>query len=173
MTTTLTLHYEDLSLVLAPACGGSVVSAAKAGQPLLRSASDAALSRGDVLGMACFPLVPYSNRIAQGQFVFEGRSVTLPPNMGDQPHSIHGTGWRGEWTVDRAQAAGATLSFVETAAQWPWPCHAWQRFELDSEGFSITIGVRNDAAQRMPVGLGLHSLFPTRCTNPVAGPVCW
>jgi aldose 1-epimerase len=156
----LSLQYEDLYLVLAPACGGSIVSADKAGQPLLRPASDEAVASNDVLGMACFPLVPYSNRIAQGRFVFEGRAVTLPPNMGDHPHSIHGTGWRGEWVVDNADETHATLSFEETAGGWPWAFRAWQTFSLDAEGFSVTLGVRNNASDRMPVGLGLHPYFP-------------
>lgn len=156
----LTLQYDDLRLVLAPAHGGSIVRADKAGQALLRAASDEAAAAGDVLGMACFPLVPYSNRIAQGRFAFEGRNLTLPSNMGDHPHSIHGTGWRGAWSVAESDPASATLTFNESGDDWPWHFHAWQTFALDARGFSLTIGVRNDAPTRMPVGLGIHPYFP-------------
>lgn len=44
----------------------------------LRPASTETLRDGDPLGMACFPLVPFSNRIRQGRFAFGG-VVTFTP----------------------------------------------------------------------------------------------
>src|SRR5438046_3148737 len=64
----------------------------------LRPASAHALSRGDAFGMGCFPLVPYSNRVRNGIFAFEGRTVALPSIREFDPHFEHGHGWRRPWS---------------------------------------------------------------------------
>ena len=50
--------------------------------------------------MACFPLVPYANRIANGRFAFAGDEVQLRRNWDRDPHPLHGQGWRSAWTIE-------------------------------------------------------------------------
>ena len=50
-----------------------------------------------VLDAACFPLVPYVNRIRGGSFTFRGRTVRLEPNMAGDPSPLHGQGWLNPW----------------------------------------------------------------------------
>src|SRR5258708_3581235 len=75
-----------------PQLGGSIASWCLHGQPLLRTASAASLAAADPLGMASFPLVPYSNRIANASFMWEGSAVTLRRNFLPEVHAIHGVG---------------------------------------------------------------------------------
>ena len=54
---------------------------------LLRPAPDLALARRDPWAMGCFPLVPWSNRIRAGRFVFGARAVSLPPSRPQDRHA--------------------------------------------------------------------------------------
>nr|WP_263486478.1 hypothetical protein [Mesorhizobium sp. ESP6-5] len=73
---------------IAPAAGGALASYRwwRDGSAVdwLRAAHPAAIGRGDAGAMACFPLVPYSNRIRNGRFEFAGRPIQLP-----RPRTIH------------------------------------------------------------------------------------
>ncbi len=65
--------------------------------PLLRATREGA---DGVLDMACFPLVPYVNRIRGGRFSFRGREVVLKPNMAGDISPLHGQGWLAAWSVE-------------------------------------------------------------------------
>ncbi len=99
----------------------------------LRPAGPAALAQGDPRGTACFPLVPYSNRIRDGRFVFEGREIRLPRNFGDHPHSIHGHGWQAPWRVAEAAADAAVMEYRHRADAWPFDYDARQHVRLDGD----------------------------------------
>ncbi|NIA68825.1 aldose 1-epimerase [Pelagibius litoralis] len=113
---------------------------------------------------ACFPLVPYSNRIRDGRFDFEGRLYQLPLNFPPESHAIHGHGWQGRWQVEARGEASATLVFENsdsaTRGEWPAAYRAEQRFELSEDDLLVEIAVSNEGDQSMPVGLGLHPYFP-------------
>ncbi len=109
---------------------------------------------------ACFPLVPYSNRIRDGHFVFQGRDYQLAENFQPSPHSIHGHGWQAPWRVAAAEARNLTLVYDHRASDWPAPYLAEQRFELVGGALRIDLAVTNKGARAMPAGLGLHPYFP-------------
>ena len=68
---TLILEDRLTRLTLAPMIGASIVnwSVIASGQPLLRPSADTALNSGLPGRLACYPLVPWSNRIGGGGFV--------------------------------------------------------------------------------------------------------
>ena len=57
-------------LTLAPAIGGSIVNwqVIASGQPLLRHSDEHAVNTGLPGKLGCYPLAPWSNRIAEGGF---------------------------------------------------------------------------------------------------------
>src|SRR4051794_38494704 len=59
---------------LVPAMGGSVAWLRWRGRELMRPLSEADRLAGNVLGVGCFPMLPYANRIAGNAFDFDGRS---------------------------------------------------------------------------------------------------
>ena len=128
----------------------------------LRPASAETLRQGDPLGMACFPLVPFSNRIRRGRFSFHGRQVTLPSNRSNMPHAIHGHGWQAAWAVSDRSPEAVTLEYVHAADAWPYPYRARQHFRLTDAALSITLEVENIGGEAMPAGLGLHPYFSRR-----------
>ncbi|MBW8812265.1 MAG: aldose 1-epimerase [Caulobacterales bacterium] len=147
----------DLELVLAPELGGSVLTLRKAGIDLLRPTPAGA---DDVLETACFPLVPYANRIREGRFELGGRTARLAPNLPGERHPLHGDGWRGAWRVEAQGEASAELAFEPAAGGWPWPYRARQRFRLDADALEITLAVTNASDAAGPFGLGFHPYFP-------------
>lgn len=112
---------------------------------------------------ACFPLVPYSNRIRDGRFDFEGRSYQLALNFPPEGHSIHGHGWQRRWRAESQQQTSVALVFDFPAAggddPWPVAYRAEQRFELSETTLAIEIAVTNKGERNMPVSLGLHPYF--------------
>src|SRR5215813_9076472 len=74
----LVLQHDGMRLVLAPRLGGSIREFKWRGEDVLRPASAGA--GDDPFQMACFPMVPFANRVAHGRFDFDGRTVRLLPN---------------------------------------------------------------------------------------------
>jgi aldose 1-epimerase len=159
------LQAGELELELAPAVGGSVAAFRAFGEPVFRPTP---AGYADVLDAASFPLVPFCNRIRDGRFRCGGREVRLPPNLSPQKHPLHGHGWRGAWTVERAGAADAELAFVHAPGPWPWAYEARQVFALDDRGATMTLGVTNRSGETMPAGLGFHPYFPTNAETVLA-----
>lgn len=152
------LAQGNMELWLEPDQGGSIAGMRWRGNDIMRPAAPGA----SVLGMACFPLLPFSNRIAGGHFVAGGMSVRLAPNLPgiDQPHAIHGFGWQALWQVAEQSASEAVLAHHYAPGAWPWTYRATQRFALSDDGLLLRLAIQNQASSPMPAGLGLHPYFP-------------
>ena len=148
-------------LALNPSVGGSVSALewidGAAARPILRECHG---PLEKVLDAACFPLVPYVNRIRGGRFAFRGREVRLASNMAGDPSPLHGQGWLHPWRVEQLGEQSASLAFRHDAGEWPWSYEARQVFALDDAGLSLTLACRNTSAEAMPCGLGFHPYFP-------------
>jgi aldose 1-epimerase len=153
----LVLQQGGARLTLDPLRGGAVREFDWQGIPIFRPTPPAA---GDEpLEVACFPMIPFANRIAQGRFQFGGRSVQLSRNWSGDPHPLHGYGWRAPWSVMGGSASSATLRFDGGGDEWPWRYHCEQAFQLLRDGLSIELSIQNSSATAMPVMLGLHPYF--------------
>jgi len=154
----LQLAAGGYALDLEPEEGGAVARFEWEGEALFR----ARCGEGP-LNSACFPLAPFSNRIAFGRFTANGRLVQLAPNFpgSDHPHTLHGYGWLNAWRVEASNGASATLSYRHEAGAWPWCFEARQSFILSAAGLRHQISVRNLSDAEMPVGVGLHPYFPS------------
>lgn len=139
---------------LRPGIGGCLSALTLDATRVLRTMADGAVHP---LQSACFPLVPYCNRIAHGRFSFGGRKVVLAPNFADHPHPLHGTGWLRPWRVIRHDAASALLEDDYAGdADWPWAYRAHEHIALDESGCTIRLLVENRAPEPAPLGIGLH-----------------
>lgn len=174
MDNVVALQHNDQTCRLAPGCGGSLLSWSRIGAQgpvdLLRPADPTrAVSPTD---SGCFPLVPFSNRIAAGRFTFQGRAVTLPHDPGFL-HAIHGHGWTRAWTVEDRSTRALRLALHHSPDAWPWRYSAHQTIALEDDGLSIRLELLNESDETMPAGFGLHPYFPkppgTRITMRVGG----
>ena len=109
--------------------------------------------------LSCYPLLPWSNRIAEGGFHVDGRWIALALNREEEQWPIHGSGWQRAWQVLSHTAHEVQLSLREssTAAY----CYvATLRYALHDNALQIDLAVTNTGALTMPFGLGLHPFFP-------------
>lgn len=162
----LILKSGDWQARLVPGAGGLIAGLTHAGTPILRTMPDGSVSPLDA---ACFPMVPWCNRIADGRFTWAGEAVDLARNFPPEPHAIHGHGWQAAWHVKDAAPDSCTMGYHHAAqgSGWPWAYAAEQRVVLSPAGCSIKLSVTNHAATPMPAGLGLHPYLRRRAESRV------
>ena len=128
---------------------------------MLRTASADALAAHDPLGMASFPLVPFSNRIADARFDWAGQTHAITPNFAPEPHAIHGIGWTSQWSVREAGDQRVVLTLDHGGdARWPFAFAAEQCIELTADTLTVTLTARNEEAFDAPLACGHHPYFP-------------
>jgi aldose 1-epimerase len=104
-----------------------------------------------------YPLIPYSNRIANARLEFEGVSHVLAPHPLDLPNTLHGHAQRCAWRTHAHHSQRAELVLDAQACEhWPWPFEARIAFELDANALNVHFSLRNSGTSRMPAGLGWH-----------------
>jgi len=170
MTITLLELEDELTyLTLAPELGASIVNwtVRDTGQPLLRHADAHALDTGLPGKLGCFPLVPWSNRIAQGGFDCPDGWLALPPNSLTDPLPIHGSAWQQPWQVVSQTANEAILQLDSST---PFAYRARQRFHLNAGRLSIELQVTHLAPSAAWHGLGLHPYFPRTANTRLKAP---
>ncbi len=149
----------DLTVAIAPSRGGGITAFDCSGCGIFASRA----TDPSPLGLACFPLLPFSNRIACGRFTADGREVMLPPNhpaYADHPHALHGQAWQMPWTLVTATPTACHLRLDVPAGAWPWAWRGEQWLTLDPRGLTHRIALSNLAGNRMPAGIGLHPWLP-------------
>jgi aldose 1-epimerase len=108
--------------------------------------------------LACFPLVPWSNRMAGG-FSHGGQRYDIAPNREGDPFPIHGEGWQRPWTV-AFQSNSQALLMLERRDGLPFSYRASLDYALRGNALVVTLEVSNTGALALPFGLGLHPWLP-------------
>jgi aldose 1-epimerase len=163
-TSSFELHAGALRLALRPDLGGCIAGFWHHGTPILRSSEPAALvaSRPS----ACYPLVPYSNRLGQRRFRWRGHDYTTEPNFDGSPHSLHGVGWLRAWDIVSSSAVDLVLRYRHVAdPHWPFDFEATQYFTLAPQAMRVQMVFTNLADIAQPAGLGWHPYFPKRARS--------
>jgi aldose 1-epimerase len=155
MPDVVSLHAGRLSARVARH-GAAILRLDSGDTPLLRPATDDAAP----IDSACYPLVPFGNRIRGNRFTFLGREHTLRPNTDWDPHYLHGEGWRSDWTIVEAGDAHLVLEHRHDGSALPYAYTAQQGFTLRPDGLDMSLSVTNDGPDPMPFGLGWHPYFP-------------
>jgi aldose 1-epimerase len=160
-TSSFELHAGALRLSLNPELGGCIAGLWHRDTPILRGMEPAALSSARQAG--CFPLVPYSGRLAYRKFRWKGREHTTRANFDDSPHSLHGVGWLRAWELVSSSAVEVVLRYRHVAdADWPFEFEATQYFTLSPHSMHVQLVFTNTASQPAPAGVGWHPYFPKR-----------
>jgi aldose 1-epimerase len=158
--TILSLRAGRLAVDLAPQAGGTVARFAIDAFDVLRPMPEDAIASGRGNQASCYPLVPFSNRIANGRLVVDGKEYQLPPNWPGVRHPMHGEGWAKPWQVVRHDRHSAELVHAhDGAAGWPFRYQARQTFRLEPDGLFVVMAIDNLEPQPAPAGLGLHPFF--------------
>lgn len=156
----IVLENELLRLAIDPGIGASVVGfeLRRDGDllPLLRPAPD---PLGRSSNASSFTLAPYSNRIRDGVFCFEGRGHRLRHG---EKHAIHGDVRDRPWRVVSKSATGVAVEidsrdFADFNFPFPIVCRA--RFALEGPILAMSLRLENAGSERMPAGFGFHPYF--------------
>ena len=167
MTAPICLASGDMRCDIVPGLGASVAGLWVGDVPVLRSMPGSQLTT--VREAGCYPLVPFSNRIAHATLQWNGTSHPLVQNFLPEPHAIHGVGWQRPWAVLEADAQFAMLSFEHRPdATWPFAFDCSQAFRLGAGALDVTLSVTNQSSHAAPFGLGWHPYFAKRARSRIA-----
>jgi aldose 1-epimerase len=144
-----------------PELGGCIVGLWRdGGTPVLRVPPSPLTSARQ---SACYPLVPFSNRVGHAALQWKGTLYPLVRNNGDEPHAIHGVGWQRPWQLLDSDTGFALLSYEHRAdSAWPFAFDSSQSFRLAPDSLALTLSVTNQSQEPAPAGLGWHPFFIKR-----------
>jgi aldose 1-epimerase len=107
-----------------------------------------------------YPLIPYSNRIADAHVLHAGKTYALAPHPDAKPHTLHGHTQLRPWQVAAQSATSLTLAIEHAGdTNWPWAFAATQRFWVVGATLHVAIELRSKAADDAPAGIGWHPYF--------------
>jgi aldose 1-epimerase len=145
---------------LLPGAGGCIAGWTVNGQPMLRQSNADQIAAGSPLGLSSFPLVPFSNRIGDARFDWQGREIAITPNFTPETHAIHGTGWEDSWQVEALGDDTVTLALDHPGdPSWRWAFSARQCFTVTPSALILTLSARNLAQEAAPLAFGHHPYF--------------
>jgi aldose 1-epimerase len=154
----VTLANTHLRLDVAPSLGGGITRfdwrSDGALVPIFRRCRHVA-SDTDPNQLACYPMLPYSNRIGGGHFGVGGRRIDVPRNRVAEPLPIHGDGWLAHWGVAETSADRVRLTLDRSDGK-PFAYRATQTYALEGPTLVITLEVENTGRDALPFGLGIH-----------------
>ena len=161
----LLLHVGAARAVLRPQAGGRVCSLTLVhpdghAVPVLYPYTDAGVDPLNWAKGGIYPLVPYSNRIAQGQLQTATGTVALPPHPNAYPNTLHGHAHGLPWAVVSHDDTSAHLRLDSPAcAAWPWHLQADMRFRLTASSLQLDLSLTHLGSGDMPAGIGFHPYF--------------
>ncbi len=157
----ITLHAGALRLAVRPDLGGSLSGLWHHDTPVLRSTEPGLLT--GPRQSACFALLPYSNRIGNRQFNWQGKHYRIQRNFDSSLHSLHGVGWLRSWQVLEQDATHLTLGYEHVSDDhWPFAFAAYQCISLTPGALRLELRLRNTDRLEQPSGLGWHPYFLRR-----------
>ncbi|CAN7354828.1 aldose 1-epimerase [Mesorhizobium sp. LjRoot246] len=124
---------------------------------------------GNPFDLACNLLLPWSNRISGGGFIFEHKFHELLANVTGEPFPIHGNGFSQEWEVDSLAPDKARLSLVSDGPG-PYRYRAEATYALTGQALELQLLIVNSAPVRLPFGLGIHPWFPRTALTTLHAP---
>ena len=115
---------------------------------------------------ASWMMIPYSNRVENGVFTFEGKEYKL---RNGENHSIHGDGRSRSWTV--AAKTPSSLNLTLRSADfadfnWPWPIEVAAEIALEERALVQRLRIVNRGTSAMPAGFGWHPYYNRALTKP-------
>lgn len=173
---TQTLQNEHWKLEVLPRLGASptALEAFVNGdwQPVMRPTARALLAGESSANFSSYNLAPYSNRIKNNKFVFEGREYKLKSNWEDEILTIHG-----DIRNRPLEMIGTdnTLEFffdsrTVTDSNYPFDYSFKTTYLLEDDVFVTHLEVQNVGNTRMPAGLGYHPYFVRHFLGSSAAP---
>jgi aldose 1-epimerase len=158
--TPIELANDELAIAVLPAIGGGLARFDRlggTGRVALFRPWDGVTAEPNAL--ACYPLLPFSNRLGGGGIEAGGRFWALPANMAPDPHPLHGDGWQKPWSVLERSAAHLALG-LESRDLQPFDYSARLSYALEGPAMTMRLEVQHQGMVPVPYGLGFHPWLP-------------
>ncbi len=110
-------------------------------------------------------LVPWTNRIRDGRYTFDGIEQQLALTEPDKGNAIHGLGRWARWSMLEQTGNSVRLGLdVVPQKGYPFELHAEVRYHfLDTwPGLMVQLSATNTGTVRAPFGMGSHPYLSTR-----------
>jgi aldose 1-epimerase len=102
-------------------------------------------------------LVPWPNRIEDGRYDFDGRSLQLPLNEPTRRNAIHGLVRWAHWSVVvRATDRVAFEHVLYPQPGYPFALELRAEYSLSDDGLAVRIEATNVGSEAAPFGAGWH-----------------
>jgi aldose 1-epimerase len=161
------LHSGAMRCEIEPRLGGCIAGLWLGDIPVLRSTPAAELT--SARNAASYPLVPFSNRIAQATLQWQGTQHPLVRNNAPEPHAIHGVGWQRPWELLESDLSFALLAYEHRPdAGWPFAFDSSQTLRLRDHTLELTLSLTNQSDRAAPAGLGWHPFFVKRARSRIS-----
>jgi len=153
------IQSDRFRVAVTPAKGGSILAmAVKRNGEWIDVTPDARRPETQMRA-ASWLMLPYSNRIRDGKFTFEGREYTL---ANAKNHAIHGDVRNRLWKVVERTPQRLVLEFESATVadfNWPWPILARVEIEVEGDQLVQRLKLENRGDTTMPAGFGWHPYF--------------
>lgn len=157
----VTIESAFIRATLAPKVGAAVFSLEAllphGRVPMLRQSAEQAFQPFD---LASTILSPFSNRISNSGFSFEGAFHSVPAIESGVEMAIHGDALHREWTIAEQQNSAVAM-FMNLGQTGPYNYAARMEFKVEKNTFWQRMTITN-TGNRLPFGGGFHPFFPRR-----------
>jgi aldose 1-epimerase len=135
------------------------------GRPLVRGFAEDEMSsagRGQ-------QLVPWPNRIRDGQYAFDGRELQLPLSEPARHNASHGLARWAAWTPEEHAGSSVSLGYrLMAQTGYPWTLDLHVLYDLSADGLTVTQTATNLSSRPAPYACGAHP-YLTAGDGPVDG----
>jgi aldose 1-epimerase len=141
--------------------------------PVMRPTPPETLDGDSSSPFSSYTLAPYSNRIRDGRFAFQGREYTVRANN-SKGEFIHGDVRNRPWQVHRLNDTTLECRFDSrefSDANFPFPYTVVVTYQLECEQFITDIRLENAGDTAMPAGFGFHPYFVRHFATSSADPI--
>ena len=102
-------------------------------------------------------LVPWPNRLGDGQYTYHGVPYQLPINEPERSTALHGLGSWQRWTLVTHTAASVTLALALVPVPgYPFALRIEITYALSDDGLHVRTVATNHGAMTAPYGVGFH-----------------
>ncbi len=145
--------------------GAALRSLSFAGRPLIDGFTEEEMSPGGRGQL----LMPWPNRIRDGQYSFDGTDYQLPLTEPSRGNASHGLARWVAWTVEEHTANSVSLQYrLMAQSGYPWLLDLHVLYDVSATGLTVTQTATNMSDATAPYACGAHP-YLTVAPGPVDG----
>jgi aldose 1-epimerase len=112
------------------------------------------------------PLLPWPNRIRDGQYTFDAQSLQLPIEEASRHNAMHGLTRWANWSVIARDASSVRVAMTQhPRSGYPFSLSLEIEYTLDADGLSVRTLARNIGDHTLPFGAGQHPYLSVGTTR--------